>query len=279
LELKRYLRKAVHNVSSEKNATSIEKQAPMDLQPGNLVFDFGFYNGADSTAYLSAGFNVVAVEADPTLVQAAQNNPLMHTWMASGQLKLLNAAIAPDGDVAPTKFFMSKCTQEWNSFYSSIGCRSCEPPHTESPSACNVVPVKATTCAAVLHEYGVPQYFKLDIEGAESGCYKALSLLPKTMLPMFISGEVGNAELIDTLHGLGYTSFKLVKQSSGITGLWGNAALDCRMGNLWRSFLGAKQELQAMLTKAASPQDICPGSLVGGNWYDLHASRLIPQAW
>jgi FkbM family methyltransferase len=251
----------------------------LDLHAGSLVFDFGFYNGADSTAYLTAGLKVVAVEADPTLVKAAQAHAQLHAWMASGQLKLLNVAIAPDSNVAPTKFFMNKCTQEWNSFYSSIGCRGCTPPHVETPDACTAVPVRATTCADVLEQYGVPQYFKLDIEGAESGCYKALSVLPEMVRPMFISGEVGDVEIIETFQRLGYKSFKLVKQSSGVTGAWGNGALDCRTGNLWRSYLGAKQELHNMLTKKAAPNDICPGSLVGGNWYDLHASRAIPQAW
>lgn len=254
-------------------------QAPGDLQAGNLVFDFGFYNGADSRSYLTAGLNVIAIEADPTLVAAAKADTQMLSWMGSGQLKLINTAIAPAGAQQWTKFYMNKCTQEWNSFYSSIGCRSCPPPHTENPASCTEVPVQATTCAAVLQQYGVPQYFKLDIEGAETGCYQALTLLPEMVRPMFISGEVGDTSIVETFHGLGYKSFKLVQQQSGVTGAWGAAAQDCRTAGLWRSYLGAKAELHAMLSKPAVPGDVCPGSLVGGVWYDMHASRQIPQAW
>lgn len=264
---------------SARHVAGAEKQAPGDLHPGNLVFDFGFYNGADSRAYLSAGLRVVAIEADPALVQAAHADAQMQTWLHAGQLMLVNTAIAPDGAQPWTTFYMNKCTQEWNSFYSSIGCRTCPPPHTESPTSCNAVQVQATTCATILQQHGVPQYFKLDIEGAESGCYAALAQLPEPVRPMLLSAEVGNAQLVETFHGLGYKSFKLVQQQSGITGAWGMNAKDCRTGNLWRSYLGVKAELTTTLAKPAVPGDVCPGSLVGGVWYDLHASMQIPQAW
>jgi len=272
---------------SEQKACANQTPAA-DLVAGNLVYDFGFYNGADSRSYLTAGMTVVALEADPTLVAAAKTDPQMNAWMNSGQLRLVNNAIAPDGAPAGgagwTKFYMNKCTQEWNSFYSSIGCRSCTPPHVEVPAnlrsvTCNEVPVQATTCAAILQQYGVPQYFKLDIEGAESGCYAALKLLPEMVRPVFISGEVSDVSNIETFHNLGYKSYKLVQQKSGVTGPFGSNAVDCRTGAQWRSYLGAKAELHAMLSKPAVPGDVCPGSLVGGVWYDLHASRGIPQAW
>jgi FkbM family methyltransferase len=272
-------RNTTSGLKSGKNAAGTEKQAPLELQPGSVVYDFGFYNGADSRAYLSAGLKVIAVEADPTLVQAAHHDAQMQVWLGTGQLTLVNTAIAPDGAQPWTTFYMNKCTQEWNSFYSSIGCRTCPPPHTESPESCTAVPVTATTCASVLQNFGVPAYFKLDIEGAESGCYAALAALPQPMRPFLLSAEVGNAELVDTFHNLGYQSFKLVQQQSGITGAWGVAAQDCRTGNLWRSYLGAKAELVSTLAKPAVEGDTCPGSLVGGVWYDLHASMQVPQAW
>jgi FkbM family methyltransferase len=274
-----HVRRNASGLASRRNATSIEKQATLDLPPGSIVFDFGFYNGADSRSYLSAGLKVLAIEADPTLVQAAHADAQLLAWLNSGQLTLVNTAIAPDGAQPWTTFYMNKCTQEWNSFYSSIGCRTCPPPHTESPSSCTAVPVTATTCASVLQQYGTPAYFKLDIEGAESGCYAALSALPQTVRPLLISAEVGNAELVETFHGMGYKSFKLVKQQSGISGAWGMSAQDCRTGSLWRSYLGVKAELVATLAKPTVPGDTCPGSLVGGSWYDLHASMQAPQAW
>lgn len=256
-------------------------QQPTDLVAGDLVFDFGFYDGRDSNAYCSAGLKVVAVEADPSLVQAAGQNPQFAHWMSVGQLTILNFAIAPadQAQAAWTKFYLNKCSKEWNSFYSGIGCRTCTPPYPESPSSCVVQNVQSTPCAQVIQQFGVPKYFKLDIEGAESGCYEALKTLPVTSRPLFISGEVGNGELVDWLSGLGYKSFKLVQQQSGHSGVWGNNAHDCRAGRFWRSLDGARQELQAIFKKGPVPGDVCPGSAVGGVWYDIHASMLPHQTW
>jgi hypothetical protein len=36
---------------------------------GNLIYDFGMHDGADTDYYLRKGFRVVAVEADPLLAR------------------------------------------------------------------------------------------------------------------------------------------------------------------------------------------------------------------
>lgn len=248
----------------------------------DLVFDFGFFNGMDSWTYLNQGLKVIAVEADPSLVTGAQQNANFIPFLASGQLTLLNLAIAPlEQDVDSwLTFYLNKCSKEWNSFYSGIGCRTCVPPYPEDPTkaACTTPKVLATPCASVFKQHGTPKYFKLDIEGAEAGCYHAMRQMPN-MRPAYLSAEVGDAKLVDTLSALGYNSFKLVRQKSGISGEWGDAAWDCRTGNLWRSKDGARQELQGIFTKGPVPNDPCPGSAVGGSWYDVHASVLQHQTW
>jgi hypothetical protein len=278
--------------SIEQNASSKEQisqpsigalvnQQQHDLVAGDLVFDFGFYNGADTNAYCSHGLRVVAVEADPSLVQIATQDPTFATWIQSKQLTLLNYAIAPaeQTEASWTKFYLNKCTKEWNSFYSGVGCRTCTPPHPEDPSACVVQTVQSTPCLQVFQTYGTPKYFKLDIEGAESGCYEALETLPVTSRPLLISGEVGNDQLIDKLSSLGYKSFKLVQQTSGHSGVWGTWAQDCRTGGQWRSLQGARAELQGIFKKAPVAGDICPGIAVGGVWYDVHASQGPHQTY
>jgi len=246
-----------------------------------LVFDFGFFNGMDSWAYLQEGLRVVAVEADPTQVQAAQTNGNFMPYLASGQLQILNIAIAPASQDADSMlpFYFSKCTKEWNSFYSSIGCRNCQNYAVEDPNSCTTQDVMAKPCASVLASHGTPMYFKLDIEGAEAGCYHALSKLPAASVPFFISAEVGDNTLVDKLAAFGYTSFKLVRQQSGHSGAWGDKALDCRTGGLWRSTEGARTELQQIFVKGAVPNDPCPASGVGSSWYDLHGSRIPHQTW
>jgi len=248
----------------------------------DFVYDFGFFNGMDSWTYLSTGLRVVAVEADPSLVQAAHSNANFMPLLANGQLTLLNLAIAPkdqDTDSWMT-FYLNKCTKEWNSFYSSVGCRSCNSPHAEdmTKASCGPQQVLATPCASVFAQHGTPKYFKLDIEGAETGCYHAMKQQPNYR-PAYLSAEVGDDKLIDTFIGLGYKSFKIVRQKSGISGTWGDAAVDCRTANLWRSPDGSRQELQAIFKKAVDPNDPCPGMAVGGSWYDVHASTAVHQTW
>ena len=45
----------------------------------NLIFDFGFHNGDDSDFYLRKGYNIVAIEANPELV----NKGIMHSQQRS----------------------------------------------------------------------------------------------------------------------------------------------------------------------------------------------------
>jgi len=263
------------------NSSSLMRIAK-GVNPGDLVFDFGFFNGEDSRAYCNAGLNVVAVEADASLVSDANANPKILPFLQSGQLTLLNYAIAPTGqkEVSTLPFYLNKCTKAWNSFHRSVGCRSCEAPDKEDPSACTVHKLQATPCALILQKYGSPKYFKLDIEGAEGGCYDALGHMPAQSRPMYISGEIGNDKLVDIYAKLGYTNFKLVLQKShvgsdehGHSGGWGDDASDCQIGKKWRSVDGARQKLQELYKKPPNPKDLCPAMGVGKFWYDLHASR------
>ena len=42
------------------------------VEGGRLIFDLGMNNGDDTSHYLHRGFNVVALEANPTLCESAQ---------------------------------------------------------------------------------------------------------------------------------------------------------------------------------------------------------------
>lgn len=260
--------------------------------PLNTVFDVGFYDGADSTAYLSGGYCVVGVEADPDLV--AQALTKFAVWVANGQLQLANIAIAPKGETAAwTVFYRNKCSKEWNSFVKTVGCRACLPPHAVDLNACEQVQVKSTDCAGIFGYFGVPSYLKLDIEGAETGCFDALKKLPiGQKIPHYISAEVTELSYIDTLHQLGYNGFKLVRQdrlasaTSSTSGPWGENALDCRTGPWWRSYAQIRAEFATILAKDLVPSDPCPGGVlpIHGTpklaqaymWYDLHATVSEP---
>lgn len=274
--------------------------APQVCTPATTIFDLGFFDGADSRGYLEGGYCVVGVEADPDLVMATKG--AFAVWMASGQLKMVNAAVAPTGNGSSwTTFYRNRCTREWNSFYMSIGCRACTPPHNVLPPpslACDPVPVSAISCAEIFGVFGVPHYLKLDIEGAETGCFEAMGqlLAQGGQLPRFVSAEITELLYIDTLHNLGYGGLKLVRQdrlhtgAGSTSGPWGDNALDCRRGTAWRSYEDARSEMQAILSKGLDATDACPGGVLkirgntsdGGSsngymWYDIHATLDPPS--
>lgn len=262
----------------------------------NTVFDLGFYDGADSRTYLEGGFCVVAVEADPHLVQAAIAN--FGVWISTGQLRLANVALSPPGGAEKwTTFYLSKCTREWNSFYPTVGCRSCVPPHKQDMNSCVSVPVKAISCETVFSTFGQPHYLKLDIEGAEPGCFDAMHN-PKirSFLPQYVSSEITELQYLDQLYNIGFRSFKLVRQDglhSGIgsrTGPWGNNALDCQGGTSWRTYETARAEFFKIMNKPFQASDACPGGICpihgdGCNgthtstymWYDVHVTWGLPK--
>ncbi len=58
------------------------------------VFDIGMYDASDTVYYLEEGHKVVAVEANPTLVQRAEER--FHHYIEAGRLHLVNAAIGAE---------------------------------------------------------------------------------------------------------------------------------------------------------------------------------------
>eukprot|EP00933_Yihiella_yeosuensis_P007483 TRINITY_DN112548_c0_g1_i1.p1 TRINITY_DN112548_c0_g1~~TRINITY_DN112548_c0_g1_i1.p1 ORF type:complete len:291 (-),score=26.70 TRINITY_DN112548_c0_g1_i1:147-1019(-) len=258
-------------------------------QPGctlqNSIYDLGFFDGADATAYLQQGYCVVGVEADPDLVHAGMAR--FPTQIQGGQLKIVNAAIAPTRTHAPQiTFYKNRCQKEWNSFESERGCRTCTPPFTPSDGNCEALSLASLDCNQFLGRYGVPFYLKLDINGAEPGCFAALQDLASAgqVRPRYISSEITELNYIDALASVGYTRFKLVNQakmytSSSHSGPWGENAIDCRYGTGWRTYDNIRNEFVQVLNKGFNAADPCPGgatrpsrNVTGQVWYDVHAS-------
>lgn len=275
------------NESQQLMKTTAKSQA---CTPANTIFDIGFYDGSDSRTYLTSGYCVVGVEADPDLVIAA--NKHFPAQIASGQLRMMNVVVAPEGDPAGWSiFYKSHCSKEWNSFYETIGCRTCSPPHSLNHTMCTPVKVTATDCSSIFASLGTPFYLKLDIEGAESGCFQAMGKFAGQALPHLVSAEIAELEYVDTLHSLGYKGFKLVRQDhhntvSATSGPWGDQAMDCKTGNVWRTYSDTRAEFSAILSKPHDPAEPCSGGVMritgetkaasSYTWYDIHATLTPP---
>ena len=163
----------------------------------SVIFDVGMNNGDDSAHYLSLGCRVIAVEANPVLVDRAYSR--FRREVATGQLTIEACGIYEGIDLVP--FWVNDERSVFSSFDYNAAWRGQYRVHP--------VEVRCVSFDALLEKYGVPLYLKLDIEGQEGHC---LRVLKRYRLPEYISVEAETLEHLVLLWELGYRQFKLVDQ-------------------------------------------------------------------
>jgi FkbM family methyltransferase len=165
-----------------------------------LVFDVGMYDGSDTEYYLESGYRVVAIEANPNLANAARQR--FANDVANGRLTVVNAAIAEGEDEVE----LTICGEDLGSS-STIGSMVVD----RIPMGSYKVP--AIGFAKLVEQFGVPDYLKIDIEGADGICVVGITAANR---PPLLSFEVGNdfLALLDHLSVVGYTEYKLISQLS-----------------------------------------------------------------
>jgi FkbM family methyltransferase len=164
----------------------------------SLIYDVGMCDGEDTARYLALGHDVVAIEAIPRLCQAASLR--FSEEISSGRLTILNVAIA--SEPGPVTLWVNKVKDGWSSLYQHLGTRI---------EGGDPITVEGVAFDTILAEHGIPWYLKVDIEGADHLCLKALFELDDK--PEFISVEAAEPAWFWILHGLGYRRFALVDQA------------------------------------------------------------------
>lgn len=162
------------------------------------IFDLGMYDASDTRYYLEEGFRVVAVEANPALARRAQ--AALDDYVVSGQLAVVNAAIGPTNEAIE----VSVCGDD-------LGSSSIYRELVEARTPIGKFTVPGITTHELFDRFGIPYYLKIDVEGADGLCVRALSRATK---PNYLSFEVDDdlEELIDHLASIGFTKFKLINQ-------------------------------------------------------------------
>ncbi|WP_016952154.1 FkbM family methyltransferase [Anabaena sp. PCC 7108] len=175
----------------------------------NLIIDVGVHTGQDTEFYLKKGFRVIGIEAHPDIYESAKNR--LKSYVESGQLTLLNVAVSPKDE--PITFYANLDRSFWGTISPervkesdrAFGTRSVE------------MTVKGRRFESILEEFGVPYYLKVDIEGSDLLCVKALQEFDTK--PQFISIESTKAswnallEELELLKKLGYQKFKAINQA------------------------------------------------------------------
>jgi FkbM family methyltransferase len=166
-----------------------------------LIFDLGMNNGDDTDFYLRRGFDVVALEANPSLCEKARTR--FASALAGGRLTILNAAIWDRPGEAT--FHVNLDNDHWSSL--DIGWAG------RDASRCRAVKVRCVTLAELFAEFSVPHYLKIDVEGVDQAVLEQLRGADR--LPLYVSVEDCRfgPRYIETLAGCGYDGFKLLDQS------------------------------------------------------------------
>ena len=163
----------------------------------DLIFDLGMHRGGDTKFYLEKGYRVVAVEANPALVQRARDE--FAPYLRSGRLFICPYAIAEEHGLR--RFYINRLQDDWSSLVDSFGKRGDEYDEIQVPT----MPL-----TSLVNIFGVPFYLKIDIEGLDAFCVDQLLSLPS--LPAYISVEATVPQFAVRAHNAGYRRFKLVGQ-------------------------------------------------------------------
>jgi FkbM family methyltransferase len=182
----------------------VDKQVQTDL-----VMDVGMNNGDDTAFYLAKGFRVVAVEANPALVERAKER--FAAEIAAGRLSLCGVAISDrDGMV---DFFEDVKDDGRSSLSHDVAVQNV----TTRAGQWRRIGVPCRRMEGILEEHGTPYYMKIDIETADRLCLEALAAGGRR--PKYVSFELDLAKFEDTflalklLWDMGYRHFKLVNQA------------------------------------------------------------------
>jgi FkbM family methyltransferase len=240
----------------------------------SLVYDIGMHNGDDTAYYLAKGHSVVAVEANPQLVERGRSR--FQRELADKTLEILNVGIS---DVAgPATFWINEHNDEWSSFRHEIGCRD--------GTQCHAMEIECTTIGAILERFGSPLYMKIDIEGNDVLCLEGLTA---ETAPPYLSVEAHRLEYLVLLYNLGYRQFKCIDQTDHN---WTGRPTGVRLVDAARRRVGARLRTAVGSEDSYSRGSSGPfGEESRGKWKDLetvayewlrmrHGKRpLNPHGW
>lgn len=175
----------------------------------NLIIDVGVHTGQDTEFYLKKGFQVVGIEANPSIYEAAKQR--LNSYIEKGQLVLLNVAVSPTNE--PVTFYANLA----RSFWGTTSLDRVDEIKGSFGASFTEITVEGRTFESILEQFGIPYYLKVDIEGNDLLCVKALRNFDTK--PQFISIESTKAswnallEEIALLKELGYQKFKAINQA------------------------------------------------------------------
>jgi FkbM family methyltransferase len=178
-------------------------------EASDLIYDVGAHKGEDSDFYLKLGYRVVAIEANPVLCEYLKQR--FSKEIKDGTFTLIEKAIG-DSE-AGASFYVNKKNSAWGTA-DPARARS----NQRKGAASDKITVQSIRFCDVIDQYGCPFYLKIDVEGADMLCLKALEDVK--CYPKYISIESTKTSWLDlltefdTFERLRYTKFKVIDQKT-----------------------------------------------------------------
>ena len=166
----------------------------------NLIYDLGMHHARDTEFYLSKGFKVVALEANPSMANAACQKFSEH--IALGQLVIVNKALWENNGEA-ISFFINSVKDDWSSVKKDYA--------EKGGHEAKKISVESITISALFDLYGLPYYIKCDIEGADGLFIQ--QLIEDGRVPNHVSVEANSVDMLKNLSVAGYKTFQVVNQA------------------------------------------------------------------
>jgi FkbM family methyltransferase len=169
----------------------------------SLVYDLGFHNGDDTDFYLAKGFRVVAVEANPSLVQSGMER--FKRNISDGQLVIVHKAVSDS--VGVQNFYIHPIKSDWSSCLQELA--------ESDGSKAEIITVETICLSDLCRQFGVPRYLKVDVEGCDLMVAQQISHLQEK--PKFVSFEISKrdyAGLFAYLFVSGYVGYQLINQAN-----------------------------------------------------------------
>ena len=187
-------------------------QAIQNIQMEKIIYDIGMHAGRDTEFYLKKGFKVVAIEANPALVEKATIK--FKDDISTGRLIIIDKAIAPAG-VDTIEFYTNDKHDDWGTIIPDW--------NRGQDAGFKSITVQTVPLQTIIQTHGVPYYMKIDIEGADMLCLQALKQM--NVVPEYLSIElltpnnyknknVDCLEILFYLYAMGYRKFKVSDQTA-----------------------------------------------------------------
>ena len=169
----------------------------------DLIYDLGMHTGLDTKYYLDKGFRVVALEANPKLVDQVRQK--FADAIVAEKLHIVERALW-SGAEPEVMFYVNDKKDDWSSVIKRNANRGA--------TGVQEIRTKTVHLKELFDEYGLPYYLKCDLEGADEVFVD--QLLDTRQMPLYVSVEAsGNQGLscLAKMYALGYDRMQIVNQA------------------------------------------------------------------